>query len=326
MVLYCNAACKKRHRHKHKKDCEEHLKRAAENAAKLHDEKLFKQPPPLDDCPICMIRLPSLHTGKVYMSCCGKVICNGCVHAFRSRATKEEEDICPFCRSPPESYDDEEVIQRYKKRADLNDSQAIYDLGCMYRNGECGLPQDFAKALKLYHRAADLGNAQSYYNIGHLYMNGRGVDVDMKNATHYWELAAMGGNPYARHNLGVVEEQVGNYDRALKHYMIAARDGYSNSLENIKRVYKNGNATKDDYAKALRSFQEYLVEVKNDQRDEAVAAHAHNKQEPLLTNLLCSVLVLCSILPFRLPLVVEKLAEKEKRYLLLLHLLYCCLQ
>jgi len=38
MVKYCNAACKKKHRHKHKKQCERWV-------AKLQDEKLFKQPP-----------------------------------------------------------------------------------------------------------------------------------------------------------------------------------------------------------------------------------------------------------------------------------------
>ena len=73
-VKYCNAACKKKHRHKHKKDCEEHVRLAAERAAKLHDEKLFKQPPPNEDCPICFLMIPSLH-------CCGKVICSGCVYA-----------------------------------------------------------------------------------------------------------------------------------------------------------------------------------------------------------------------------------------------------
>ena len=31
-VKYCNAACKKKHRHKHKKDCEEHQRLAAEHA------------------------------------------------------------------------------------------------------------------------------------------------------------------------------------------------------------------------------------------------------------------------------------------------------
>ena len=87
MVMYCNAACKKRHRHKHKKECEEHLQKAAEHAAKLHDEKLFKQPPPLEDCPICMIQLPTLDTGRTYNSCCGKTICSGCIHAVYSTAS-----------------------------------------------------------------------------------------------------------------------------------------------------------------------------------------------------------------------------------------------
>ena len=73
-VRYCNAACKKKHRHKHKKECERFL-------AEQHDEELFKQPPAADDCPICEYRLPMLVNGWRYMSCCGKVICSGCIHA-----------------------------------------------------------------------------------------------------------------------------------------------------------------------------------------------------------------------------------------------------
>jgi len=66
-ATYCNAVCKKVHKKKHKKDCEKYLKIAAEHAAKLHDEKLFKQPPPQEeDCPICFLRMPSLHTGSQY--------------------------------------------------------------------------------------------------------------------------------------------------------------------------------------------------------------------------------------------------------------------
>ena len=59
-VMYCNAACKKKHRHKHKEACERRV-------AEQHDEKLFEQPPPLEDCPICFLRLPSLSTGKTYI-------------------------------------------------------------------------------------------------------------------------------------------------------------------------------------------------------------------------------------------------------------------
>jgi len=86
-VKYCNALCKKKHKTKHKKDCEEYLKRAAElqeeelrRAAELHDIELFKQPPRDEDCPICFLRLPLLGSGTKYKGCCGKTICSGCIY------------------------------------------------------------------------------------------------------------------------------------------------------------------------------------------------------------------------------------------------------
>ena len=45
------------------------------------DDKLFKQPPPNKDCPICLLRLPELGSGSMYMACCGKIICRGCDYA-----------------------------------------------------------------------------------------------------------------------------------------------------------------------------------------------------------------------------------------------------
>ena len=61
-------------------------------------------------------------------------------------------------------------------------------------------------------------------------------------------------------------------NRALKHYMIAAESGESDSLKKIRKLYTNGHATKDDYAKALRAYQTYLAEIKSTQRDAASAA------------------------------------------------------
>ena len=267
-VMYCNAACKKKHRHKHKKACERRV-------AELHDEKLFKQTPPLEDCPICFLRLPALSTGRTYMACCGKLICCGCVHAFQSRAVRagriKEDDICPFCRnSPPKS--DEEIVKRYKKRMDLNDPTAIYIMGCYYARGERGLPQSHDKALELFHRAGELGDGKAHYGIACCYMAGEGVRRDEKKAIHYWELAAMGGDAIARYNLGAYEGRAGNMDRALKHCMIAAKDGDTRSLRSMKLSYSNGYVTtKDDYATALRSYQAYLDEIKSDQRDKAAA-------------------------------------------------------
>ena len=59
--------------------------------------------------------------------------------------------------------------------------------------------------------------------------------------------------------------------RALKHYMIAVGFGHDKSLMKIKDFYMNGHATKDDYAKALRAHQKYIVGIKSPQRDEAAA-------------------------------------------------------
>ena len=55
LVRYCSRECQKTHRPQHKRECR---KRAKE----IHDEELFKQPPPPEECPICFLRIPSLLT------------------------------------------------------------------------------------------------------------------------------------------------------------------------------------------------------------------------------------------------------------------------
>ena len=55
--------------------------------------------------------------------------------------------------------------------------------------------------------------------------------------------------------------------------MIAAKSGHNESMDQIKRVYSNGEATKDDYTRALQLYQEYLVEIKSVQRDKAASAY-----------------------------------------------------
>ena len=91
----------------------------------------------------------------------------------------------------------------------------------------------------------------------------------MKNAKHYWELAAIGGDVVARHNIGLLEEKAGNMNRAVKHWMIAARAGWDKSLESIRECFMNGYATKDDFELALRAHKEAKDETKTTQREAA---------------------------------------------------------
>ena len=275
-VKYCNAACKKKHRSKHKKECEEHLRLAAKDAAELHDKKLFKQPPPKEDCPICFLQLPLEQSGYKYMSCCGKVICCGCLHApvYDDQGNKVNKKKCPFCRtSAPRT--EEEAVKRELKRVDANDSFAIYDLGVFYRDGLYGFPQDYTKSLELFLRAGELGYALAYNNVGYFYTYGDEygdvVKVDKEKSRHYYELAAMEGNVKARYNLGVKEAREGNFDRSIKHFMIAVGSGCLTSTKRIKDFYSNGHATKEQYTKAIQTYQTYLGEIKSRQRDEAAA-------------------------------------------------------
>ena len=257
MVKYCNRDCQIAHRPKHKKACR---KRAAE----IHEE-LFKPPPPPEDCPICMLPLPWQDTGSKYKSCCGKVICSGCIHAVRLTTP-----LCPFCRTPaPDS--EKELVERTKKRVEAGDATAMYTLGYYYSNGLRGFSQNHSKALELWHRAGELGYAGAYFKIGTAYYNGRGVERDNKKANHYFELAAMRGLVVSRHNLGCTEYDKSNWDRAIKHWLIAAGGGENDSVKNIQQLYMGGGATKDDYTNALREYQAYLEEVRSEQRDTAAA-------------------------------------------------------
>ena len=146
-----------------------------------------------------------------------------------------------------------------------------------------GFAQNHTKALELYYRAAELGYADAYVCIGYAYIDGRGAEIDKKKARHYWELAAMGGSVTARFNLGVYELRAQNMNRALKHYMIATRDGCAKSLKEIQKLYLDGHVTKVDYTAALQDYQVYLGEIKTDQRDEAAAT---NDEYRYFTNLL----------------------------------------
>ena len=101
------------------------------------------------------------------------------------------------------------------------------------------MPQDYRKALELWHRAAKLGYAEAYNNIGYAYKYGRGVETDKKKGVYYYELAAMGGDVAARFNLGNNEERMGNFDRAIKHWMIAVGGGSSKSLKKIQELYSD---------------------------------------------------------------------------------------
>ncbi|KAL7539014.1 hypothetical protein ACHAWF_006269 [Thalassiosira exigua] len=258
LVKYCGVACQRAHRPRHKRECR---KRAAE----LRDEALFAEPPPREECPICFLMLPLNVTETMYYPCCGKVVCMGCCLA----AGQEGHEKCPFCREWNSGKIG--VLEKLKARADKGDAMAIFKLGLHYMDGDFGLQRDSQRAFELRLQAGKLGCADGYNTIAFSYFNGDVVEQDTNKAGHYWELAAMGGHAKSRYILGVEEMEAGNYERAIRHWMIAAGSGEDDSLGSIRNCYSDKLVTKDIFEKALRAHQKSTNEMKSDQRDKAVA-------------------------------------------------------
>ncbi|EJK52768.1 hypothetical protein THAOC_27925, partial [Thalassiosira oceanica] len=212
---------------------------ADQAAQSLHQRLMASghERPEGDRCPICfdLIELPvAVHSS--INACCLKRVCNGCILEARQRGMN---DRCPFCRTPVPA-DDASILAMIKKRVDKGDEEAIAHLGYKYYYGTLGLAKNVPRAIELWTRAAELGSQ-----------------------------AAMKGDVDSRHNLGADEYNNGNNQLAVQHWMISAKMGYEKSLNYIKDMFKEGHATKAQYAEALLGYRDAVEEMKSPQREEA---------------------------------------------------------
>ena len=261
LVKYCSVDCQKNHRPQHKRACRKRL-------VELHDKQLFEQPDIsyLGECPLCCLPLSIDQRESRMMSCCCKVICLGCDYANWKREKEQGlEPRCAFCREPaPESQ--EEALKQVMERIKKNDPVAISYMG-KHRDEE----GDFGKALEYYTKAAELGDMGAHCCLGLMYYKGRGVEKDEKKAVYHYEQAAIGGHPQARGQLASHEMENDRFERAAKHWIIAANLGHDNSLKLVKQLFLDGMVTKEDYAAALRGHQTAVDATKSAEREEGEA-------------------------------------------------------
>ena len=259
LVRYCSVKCQRDHRPQHKKECKR-------RAAELHDEILFKQPASshFGDCPICCLPVPIDPSQSTLTGCCSTWICIGCDYVNQEREIEARlTQKCPFCRTDlPDTQ--EEFIEQLMKRIEANDPAAIRHLGLKrYHEG------DYTAAFEYLTRAATLGDVQAHYRLSCLYREGEGVEKDMKKELQHLTEAAIGGHPEARHRLGFTDWKNGRHNRAVKHWIIAAKLGYDVSVENLKTLYEAGLVSKEDFGTALRGHKVAIDATKSPQREEA---------------------------------------------------------
>jgi len=261
LVKYCSDGCQENHSEHHEEECK---KRRAE----LRDRDLFTMPEGRHwgECPICCLPQPIDPTKTVFMQCCSQFICFGCDYANQMRENEAGlEHRCAFCREPlakSKEENEKRVMERIKK----NDPVAMCRMGNKHL-----IEGDHETALEYLTKAAELGDVDAHYQLSVFYFRGECVEKDRKKHAYHLELATIGGHPMARHNLGIVEGGNGRYERAKKHWIIAANLGHEESLKCLRKLYAEGKASKEDYAGALRAFQAAVNATNSREREEAEA-------------------------------------------------------
>ncbi len=265
LVKYCGDECKRAQRLQHEKECK---KRAAE----LRDELLFKQPEGthMGDCPICCLPLQPNPIKSNVMVCCSKVICNGCRHANQMREIEMRlQQSCPFCREALPKNDDG-CNKQMMKRVEAGDAVAICHQGREeYNKGY------YQRAIDYYTKAAELGDVNAHCELSQMYREGKGGEPDIRKEVYHLEEAVIGGHTIARHNLGCQEGDNGNFDRAVKHWIIAATQGQDESMKMLMTAFKKGYVEKADLAAALRAHHSAVDAMKSPQREAAEIYHKH---------------------------------------------------
>jgi hypothetical protein len=89
----------------------------------------------------------------------------------------------------------------------------------------------------------------------------------LKKTKFHYEAAAMAGYEMARYNLGGMEREAGNMERAVKHWTIAASSGCFKSMCNLQVALKNGCVSRESIHSTLTTYNNFCVELRSEARD-----------------------------------------------------------
>ena len=233
-----------------------------------------------EDCPICMLPLP--HGANCFMYCvtCGKTVCAGCLfstakaHAMDgadSKKATEKAMTCPYCRSNTVVDDDKYSLEQETKRAKAGNGESMCRVGQFYLEGMMGLlQQDKGEGLKWYRRALEAGSGNAAVSLAGCYYHGDGVAQDNDMALEYLQKSAELGYIRAFSLIGAILMIKGELEEAMLNYRKAVVCGMSDDglFDALRKGFKDGYITKDEYAFTLRENQKACNEMKSVAREE----------------------------------------------------------
>ncbi|GGZ99065.1 hypothetical protein GCM10007162_13930 [Ignatzschineria ureiclastica] len=81
----------------------------------------------------------------------------------------------------------------FEKLRNSDHAEALFYLASIYDLG-LGVPQSYEQSFALYQKAAGLGYAPAAYNVGFMYENGESVDIDLIEASNWYNEACILGD------------------------------------------------------------------------------------------------------------------------------------
>jgi TPR repeat protein len=120
--------------------------------------------------------------------------------------------------------------------------------------------------MELVAKAADLGLTKAHSQLGYLYKLGG----DWKKANFHFEAAAMTGHDIARCNLGLMEYNSGNMERAVKHWTISASGGCYQSMHHLRESFEGGFVSRESIDSTLTAYNNSCAEMRSESRDEYI--------------------------------------------------------
>ena len=100
-----------------------------------------------------------------------------------------------------------------------------------------------------------------------MYREGKGVEKDVVKGIFHLEEAAIGGLPLARYELGAIEWNDGDIERAVKHHIIAANLGLDESIKVLMGAFQKKLVSKEELASALRAHKAAVDATKSPERE-----------------------------------------------------------
>jgi TPR repeat protein len=120
----------------------------------------------------------------------------------------------------------------YLMAIELNDAEAMNNLGCYYKNIE----KDYENAKKYYLMAIELNNSKAMFNLGSYYEK---IEKDYENAKKYYLMAIELNYSDAMNKLAIYYEEIEkDYENAKKYYLMAIQLNNSDAMNNLGIYYQ----------------------------------------------------------------------------------------